>query len=319
MDRVKDPILVSISHGENVTVVCFKGCSLQCPWCLHPEAISPDLEIKCNSDNCIACGECVHGCPQKAITLNKDILYRDRNNCDLCLNCVEICPSLVFSTVGERYSCKEVTEQIKTHLVHQSRITGDIHFTGGEPLLQPDALIRILDECGTLPVRRIVYTSGSVPTSILLEVAKRTDLFLYTIMHMNSAVHRQITGQPNELILHNLRELSAIGADVQIQLFLTKEVNDDEDNIKATGAFLTQLKNINAVQLLFPWDLQQQAACHETEASLRTQYHAPEEKTVVRVKTILAEYGLHATAKGKGPFYTCRTSPHRPDIGPGNR
>lgn len=297
MDQLKGPMLISINHEQTGTTIYFKGCSLQCTWCLHPKEISPDLEIITDKENCIACGECVHGCPQKAIILSNNTLYRDKNNCNLCLNCVEICPSLVFSAVGERYSCKQVLEQIETHLPPQSRSTSKVLFTGGEPLLQPDALIYLLDECGKLPVRRVVNTSGSIPTNVLLNVAKRTDLFLYNVRHMDSVVHKQLTGQPNELILHNLRQLSAIGAGVQIRLILVKNVNDNEDNIKATGAFLTKLGNMNTVQLLSLDDLQQQTARHETAVSPRMQHLIPEERNIIKAKAILEEYGLVVTLK----------------------
>ncbi|WP_240910052.1 glycyl-radical enzyme activating protein [Desulfopila sp. IMCC35008] len=292
-------MLVSINHGETGTVIYFKGCSLQCPWCLHPEFISPDLEIVCNRENCIACRECVYGCPQEAISLNENSLYRKTNSCNLCLNCVEICPSLVFSTVGERQSCKQVMEQIETQLPLHSQTASQVLFTGGEPLLQPDTLIHLLDECGKFPLHRVVSTSGSVPTSVLLQVAKRTDMFLYTIRHMDSDVHQQMTGQPNELPLHNLRELSATGAGVQIRLLLIKNVNDSEENIKATGAFLTELGNRNAIQLLSLDDIQHQTVRHKTGLSLRIQHLIPDEKSILEVKSILEAYGLQITSKVK--------------------
>lgn len=162
--------------------------------------------------------------------------------------------------------------------------------------MQPEPLIHILDKCGDIPIRRVVNTTGFVPTKVLLEVAQRTDMFLYTVRHMNSATHKQMTGQPNELILHNLHELAATGATVRIRMVLIKDVNDNEENIRATGSFLSGLEGVNEVYLLSLDDLRSSGAHNETTLSLQTNSLIPEGKSMARAKTILQDYGLLVTS-----------------------
>jgi pyruvate formate lyase activating enzyme len=58
---------------------------------------------------------------------------------------------------------------------------------------------------------------------------------------MDSDRHRRFTGVPNERILGNLSLLAAEGRPVIVRLPLIPGVNDDEGNIRATGAFIASL------------------------------------------------------------------------------
>ena len=81
---------------------------------------------------------------------------------------------------------------------------GGVTISGGEPLLQPDFLLELLDACSNLDLHRIVDTSGYVDAETLLSVADRTDLFLYDLKHMDPGKHHTYTGVSNEKTLIRL-------------------------------------------------------------------------------------------------------------------
>ena len=84
-------------------------------------------------------------------------------------------------------------------------------------------------------------TAGFVNTEVLLEVAKYTDLFLFDLKHMDSALHKKYTGVPNEKILENLKFLAEYGSNINIRVPLIEGVNADEKNIEAMAAFVASL------------------------------------------------------------------------------
>lgn len=45
------------------------------------------------TDECLACGICVDGCPNNAIFEGEVIYYIDPEKCDDCGTCIEVCPS----------------------------------------------------------------------------------------------------------------------------------------------------------------------------------------------------------------------------------
>lgn len=128
---------------------------------------------------------------------------------------------------------------------------GGVSFSGGEPLLQHRFLIGLLDECGRRGIHRVVDTAGHVATETLLEVAKRTDLFLYDLKHLDPGLHERWTGVSNALILSNLRALAAAGAEVILRIPVVAGVNDDPENALVAAAFIASLPgNTPGVHLL---------------------------------------------------------------------
>ena len=99
----------------------------------------------------------------------------------------------------------------------------------------------MLKAAGRQGLHRAVDTTGYAKTRTLLDVAAHTDLFLYDVKMMDPNRHKKWTGVSNAVILENLRILAKTGAKINIRLPLIKHVNDDEDNIRQTAAFLAGL------------------------------------------------------------------------------
>jgi pyruvate formate lyase activating enzyme len=127
---------------------------------------------------------------------------------------------------------------------------GGATFSGGEPLLQPEFLWEMLAGCRESEIHTAVDTTGFAQTSILLETARMTDLFLYDIKHMDPVKHKLYTGVDNTLILENLKALTESGARVAVRIPFIPGVNDDAENIERTGRFVSTLKNVVSVHLL---------------------------------------------------------------------
>jgi pyruvate formate lyase activating enzyme len=67
---------------------------------------------------------------------------------------------------------------------------------------------------------------------------------------MDSAVHRRITGVPNELILDNIRRLSEMDMPIYVRVPLVPGLNDSKANIRATAAFAATLSSMRHFDIL---------------------------------------------------------------------
>lgn len=242
----------AINDGPGIRVVVFfKGCNLHCAWCHNPESISPEIEKMYSLKKCIMCGECVSNCPERALKLTPEGVITDREVCTLCGKCAEVCPTKAIEMSGYHATVDEIINIIEKERIFFDQSGGGVTFSGGEPILQSETLIELLDECGKRGIHRAVDTAGMVKTETLLEVAKRTDLFLFDLKMMNTSKHKEWIRTFNEKILENLKALAETGARIFIRIPLIGGVNDDEDNILQTAQFVSKLagepKEVNLI------------------------------------------------------------------------
>ncbi|SHJ29087.1 pyruvate formate lyase activating enzyme [Malonomonas rubra DSM 5091] len=244
----------AINDGPGIRVTIFlKGCPLNCRWCHNPESISPQVQKLFTRSKCIGCGECVKVCPTEACRLTAEGIITDKELCTLCGKCAEVCPTLAIEMSGQQQTVAELLEIIEKERPFFNQSGGGVTFSGGEPLLYPDFLCEILNACGERNIHRCIDTAGLVKTETLLEVAKRTDLFLFDLKHMNSDKHKEWTGVGNELILQNLYALAESGADIQIRIPLIEGVNADTENLTAMATYVANLPGKKKPVSLLPY------------------------------------------------------------------
>jgi pyruvate formate lyase activating enzyme len=131
-----------------------------------------------------------------------------------------------------------VLEEIARDTIFFDQSGGGVTFSGGEPLMQPDFLVALLDGCRSLRIHTTVDTCGVAAPRILDRVAQRADLFLFDLKHLDDARHRQVTGSSNVQILDNLQALAARKASVIVRFPLIPDINDDPGHIGRLGRFV---------------------------------------------------------------------------------
>ncbi len=118
---------------------------------------------------------------------------------------------------------------------------GGVTLCGGEPLMQPEYCLELLQELGRRGFPRAVDTTLFASPELVRNVAANCELFLVDLKVMDSGKHKFWTGVPNERILENIRLISQLGSKFWIRIPVITEVNADEANIEASAAFLESL------------------------------------------------------------------------------
>lgn len=171
--------------------------------------------------------------------------------CRQCGQCIEVCHANARTWMGESMSVDEVTRQIKKDQVFYRRSFGGVTFSGGEPLLQPVFLKEMLDACRKLGIHTAIETCGYFDWEAAKPAIVRVDYILCDIKHMDDERHREITGVSHRRILENAEKMNRLGIPMVIRIPIIPSVNDSEDNIRATAAFVReQLPGVVGIELL---------------------------------------------------------------------
>ncbi|PKP49286.1 MAG: glycyl-radical enzyme activating protein [Bacteroidetes bacterium HGW-Bacteroidetes-11] len=290
----------AINDGPGIRVVIFfKGCNLHCAWCHNPESISAKAEKLYSPSKCIKCGSCVEACEQNAILLSADGIVTDNQRCVMCGKCCEACPALALEMSGKVMSVDEIITIIEKERVFFEQSGGGVTFSGGEPLLHSDLLIKLLEECGKRGIHRTVDTAGNVREETLLEVAKQTDLFLFDLKMMDSALHKLWTGSDNTLILQNLKKLAETGAGIIIRIPVIGGVNDSDENIEQTARFISELAgDSKEVQLLPYHNIAQNKYLKLGRKDNSEKLREPDKETLAATIEKFRQFGIKAGTGG---------------------
>lgn len=287
----------AINDGPGIRIVIFlKGCNPNCVWCHNPEGISAGQERMYAQTRCIKCGTCVAACPEQAIVLTGEGIVTDTVLCNMTGLCAAACPTTAIEMTGKIMSLEEIMAEIEKERVFFEQSGGGVTFSGGEPLMHADFLVRLLDECGSRGIHRAVDTAGLAKREILMEVARRTDLFLFDLKIMDSERHRKWTGVPNEKILENLEMLAGSGAHIVIRIPLIGGVNDDPENMDETARFVASLAGEKKeVNLLSYHKIAQTKYQKLGRPDAFRLLNEPGKESMALALRIFKEYGIHAT------------------------
>jgi len=263
---------LSLHDGPGVrSTVFFKGCPLRCAWCHNPETYTFGRELRYNKAKCIGCRSCISACENarsaqacensrnfsackqegaRALTSGETGLRYDKSACRFCFACAGACPGGALAIAGMSLGVDGVLAEVMEDFTMYRRTGGGVTLSGGEPAAQPDFCCELLDALAAREVHTCVDTCGFCKTETLLRIARKADMTLYDVKHIDSAEHKKLTGAGNELILDNLRALDGEGIEIEVRIPVIPGVNDGGPNMSGIARLLSGLRSVRSAVLL---------------------------------------------------------------------
>lgn len=298
----------SVQDGPGIrTTIFLKGCPLRCPWCHSPESQEFFTELNWMAVRCLgmeACGKCVSRCPAGAISEGdpvpdavgggvRRLVRKDLSRCTGCGQCADVCLPEAIYRCGTDYTVTELANLAEQDRSFFERSGGGVTLSGGEPLSQPEFSIAFLRECRRRGLHTALDTTGYAAPQWIDAALEETDLFLYDLKHMDSKKHQDTVGVPNEQILENAQRIARSGGALQVRIPVIPGFNDDEENLRAAGAFLRTLGGaVTAVQLLPYHNMGSTKYERVLRPYLMWDTVPPTEQFMEQCRALLEEYGL---------------------------
>lgn len=167
----------------------------------------------------LLCGLCQDACETAALNFAPMGEIRvDRDRCSHCLQCTSLCPTKALHSFGKQMTVRQVLEIVEADSVFYHRSGGGLTLSGGEPLMQGEFALSLLQEAKRRHIDTLLETCGDGSWLALRRIAAYTDTFYFDIKSLDDTRHRQFTQRGNRRILSNLMRLHREFPDVSIHV-----------------------------------------------------------------------------------------------------
>ena len=283
---------MSVNDGEGIrTVIFLPGCPLRCRWCANPETWTPFPKLAVYRGKCTDCGACKAACPVSLFPPHET--GARAGECRACGACVAACPSGALKILIREMRVEDVVRRVERDAVFFRNSGGGVTFSGGEPTFQAGFLRALVREFERLGIDLCMETCGYFQWDTVADILAKLNHVLYDCKHMDAALHKELTGVSNTMILDNCVRLHALGIPLTLRVPTIKDVTGAPRNLEATARFITERVPGANVELLPYHDLgNEKYAAIGQEAKLHEGYAAPDAEAMERAEDIFRRAGV---------------------------
>ncbi|NMM16361.1 MAG: pyruvate formate lyase-activating protein [Cellulomonas sp.] len=165
-----------------------------------------------------------------------------------CLYCHN--PDTMEMRRGEPVTATELLDRISRYR-HIFQVTGGgVTISGGEPLMQPAFVARVLRGAKEMDLHTAVDTSGYLGAHCTDEMLDDIDLVLLDVKSGIPETYKRVTGRELAPTLDFGRRLAARGTEIWIRFVLVPGLTDAPENVEAVADYVVTLSTVTRVEVL---------------------------------------------------------------------
>jgi len=249
--------------------------------------------------HCRKCGRCAEVCSNGAIMIPPEgNLMIDRKRCTYCAKCIEICPHQALELAGKYMTVPELFDEIEKDQPFFRRSNGGITMGGGEATMQHEFVAEFLKKCKQHYIHTAMETCGHIAWEHLEKLLTYLDLIYLDIKHMDSPMHKTLTGVANDFVLDNARKVCS-SHPVIFRIPVVPGINDSYENISATAKFAAAMgENLLRIELLPYHQFGAQTYFRLGRKYELSGIEPPEDSHMRRLKILVESFGIKAQIGG---------------------
>ncbi|HEY3436054.1 MAG TPA: pyruvate formate-lyase-activating protein [Actinotalea sp.] len=165
-----------------------------------------------------------------------------------CLYCHN--PDTMSMRRGEPVTADELLGRISRYRKIFDATGGGVTFSGGEPLMQPAFLARLLRGAKAMGLHTALDTSGYLGAHCSDAMLDDIDLVLLDVKSGIPETYKKVTGRELEPTLAFGRRLAERGTEMWIRFVLVPGLTDAPENVEAVAAYAASLSTVTRVEVL---------------------------------------------------------------------
>lgn len=169
---------------------------------------------------------------------------------------------------------------------------GGVTFSGGEPMMQPAFLQRLLTGCRDLGIHTTIDTSGFLGANATPLMLRNLCLVLLDVKSGIPEVYKKVTGRPLAPTVAFGQRLSDAGVAMWIRFVLVPDLTDDPDNIAAAARIIKKWKTVQRIEVL-PFHQMAKDKWHSLGMAYQLENtQPPSHEAVEKARDIFRSYGF---------------------------
>jgi len=165
-----------------------------------------------------------------------------RKRCLYCHN-----PEM-FKLTKPNYKATDLVNRLKRYKNYFKR-GGGITFSGGEPLLQTDALIPVLKSLKEENIHIAIDTAGDYIGNIK-ELLKYVDLVILDIKHVEKTKYENLCKVKMNKVEEFIKILNKSGVKVSLRQVVVPGIHDNLDYLKKLKKYISKINNVENISFL---------------------------------------------------------------------
>ena len=151
---------------------------------------------------------------------------------------------------NKQMTSKEIVDEIRKYRPY-IETGGGVTFSGGEPLLQSEFLLEMLQMCKKAGIHTCIDTSGTgYDKKYLEEILKYSDLVILDIKAIEENSYKNMTGKDMVEFNYFVDKLNEQNKKTWLRQVIVPNINDNEEYILKLKEYVKKFKNIEKLELL---------------------------------------------------------------------